>query len=237
MTHADLNRELSDEDRDQLARMLSRVVGGKISNLETLDGFLTALVICPEPIRPSEFVPLILSGKTEDGDLVFASEQEVEQFYNLLMRYWNEINRTFRDADIYMPYLFEDEDGVAHGNDWAKGFLEGTHLHHDAWTEIANDEERGGPFVPIWVLAYEHADDPSLRPYEEPVSGERREQLIAGMIAGAKKLYDMFRQDGRSIGARPLRSLASPPKVGRNDPCPCGSGKKFKKCCGQITFH
>jgi uncharacterized protein YecA (UPF0149 family) len=22
-------------------------------------------------------------------------------------------------------------------------------------------------------------------------------------------------------------------KVGRNDPCPCGSGKKFKKCCGE----
>ena len=86
MTHADLNHELSDEDRDQLATMLSRVVGGKISNLETLDGFLTALVICPEPIQPSEFVPLILSGKTEDGDLVFASSQEVEQFYNLLMR-------------------------------------------------------------------------------------------------------------------------------------------------------
>ena len=58
MTHADLNHELSDEDRDQLATMLSRVVGGKISNLETLDGFLTALVICPEPIQPSEFVPL-----------------------------------------------------------------------------------------------------------------------------------------------------------------------------------
>jgi uncharacterized protein YecA (UPF0149 family) len=24
----------------------------------------------------------------------------------------------------------------------------------------------------------------------------------------------------------------APPRVGRNDPCPCGSGKKFKKCCG-----
>ena len=24
------------------------------------------------------------------------------------------------------------------------------------------------------------------------------------------------------------------PKVGRNDPCPCGSGKKFKLCCGKI---
>ncbi|MEW6623620.1 MAG: SEC-C metal-binding domain-containing protein [Bacillota bacterium] len=25
----------------------------------------------------------------------------------------------------------------------------------------------------------------------------------------------------------------SEPKVGRNDPCPCGSGKKYKKCCGR----
>ncbi|MEN6337415.1 MAG: SEC-C metal-binding domain-containing protein [Phycisphaerales bacterium] len=23
------------------------------------------------------------------------------------------------------------------------------------------------------------------------------------------------------------------PKIGRNEPCPCGSGKKYKKCCGQ----
>jgi uncharacterized protein YecA (UPF0149 family) len=29
---------------------------------------------------------------------------------------------------------------------------------------------------------------------------------------------------------RPIRRTE--PKVGRNDPCPCGSGKKFKKCCG-----
>ncbi|GAG14309.1 unnamed protein product, partial [marine sediment metagenome] len=24
-------------------------------------------------------------------------------------------------------------------------------------------------------------------------------------------------------------------KIGRNDPCPCGSGKKYKKCCGATT--
>jgi preprotein translocase subunit SecA len=24
-------------------------------------------------------------------------------------------------------------------------------------------------------------------------------------------------------------------KIGRNDPCPCGSGKKYKKCCGKIN--
>jgi hypothetical protein len=30
-------------------------------------------------------------------------------------------------------------------------------------------------------------------------------------------------------GASPFTHAG--PKVGRNDPCPCGSGKKFKKCC------
>ncbi|HLD77418.1 MAG TPA: SEC-C metal-binding domain-containing protein [archaeon] len=31
--------------------------------------------------------------------------------------------------------------------------------------------------------------------------------------------------------ARPAVRNASGQKVGRNDPCPCGSGKKYKKCC------
>ena len=29
--------------------------------------------------------------------------------------------------------------------------------------------------------------------------------------------------------------MRSTPKVGRNDPCPCGSGKKYKQCCGKLT--
>jgi SEC-C motif-containing protein len=33
------------------------------------------------------------------------------------------------------------------------------------------------------------------------------------------------------VGPAPIKSAA--PKVGRNDPCPCGSGKKFKHCCGK----
>ena len=33
---------------------------------------------------------------------------------------------------------------------------------------------------------------------------------------------------------KPIAGLAGP---GRNDPCPCGSGQKFKKCCGKVTLH
>lgn len=38
-------------------------------------------------------------------------------------------------------------------------------------------------------------------------------------------------EDGELIGEKPM--VREEPKVGRNDPCPCGSGKKYKKCCGK----
>ena len=37
--------------------------------------------------------------------------------------------------------------------------------------------------------------------------------------------------DGSAAKPRPVRVEQ---KIGRNDPCPCGSGKKYKKCCGKV---
>ena len=34
--------------------------------------------------------------------------------------------------------------------------------------------------------------------------------------------------------AQPVRTE---PKIGRNEPCACGSGKKYKQCCGKVTLH
>ena len=40
-------------------------------------------------------------------------------------------------------------------------------------------------------------------------------------------------EDGNLVKDRPV--VREDPKVGRNDPCPCGSGKKYKKCCGRAA--
>jgi preprotein translocase subunit SecA len=40
---------------------------------------------------------------------------------------------------------------------------------------------------------------------------------------------------GGGLGATALAAAGSLPKVGRNDPCPCGSGKKYKHCHGQLN--
>ena len=42
---------------------------------------------------------------------------------------------------------------------------------------------------------------------------------------------DWLFADGNLVGEEPIKR--EEPKIGRNDPCPCGSGKKYKKCCGQ----
>jgi hypothetical protein len=56
-----------------------------------------------------------------------------------------------------------------------------------------------------------------------------------------ERLADVCEEQGRKVEASELRKQAKPSavatkvtkqKIGRNEPCPCGSGKKFKKCCG-----
>jgi preprotein translocase subunit SecA len=43
------------------------------------------------------------------------------------------------------------------------------------------------------------------------------------------------RAQGPAAGAAVAAMAAGMPRVGRNEPCPCGSGKKFKHCHGQLT--
>jgi uncharacterized protein YecA (UPF0149 family) len=81
--------------------------------------------------------------------------------------------------------------------------------------------------------------DPEMRPYDKPVTPELREKLLIGAAAGVMKIYRYFREQ-RLRTAPALRTGSgdrSPTKVGRNDPCPCGSGRKYKHCCGKVTLH
>ena len=112
-------------------------------------------------------------------------------------------------------------------------------LRREDWASLLDDEENGGSLVPIFALAHEHDPDPELRSYEEPIGSELRERLIVGMAAGVMRIYRYFEEE-RSMTlptseSTTYRRLA--PKVGRNDPCPCGSGKKYKHCCGKVTLH
>jgi uncharacterized protein len=166
----------------------------------------------------------------------FGSLDEANEILGLLMRHWNTIARTLNKGEVYGPILLPDENGMFHGNDWAHGFMRGTLMRHDGWAELVNDEEHGGCMVPIFMLHYEHGEDPEMRP--EPISPEKREEVIVHMAAGLLQAYRYFRSNRHiGTGARTSERRQSTHKVGRNDLCPCGSGKKYKRCCGRATVN
>ena len=222
-----------------MSDLLKRFGDKRAMNLETLDGFFAALICGPDDVPPSEYLPEIWGGDMVN-EPAFDAQPILQDFIALVTRHWNATCDALRSGDVFVPLLLEDEQGVARANDWANGFMRGMELRREGWAELLGDDEFGGSLVPIFALAHEHHPDPEMRPYKEPISAEQREKLIIGAAAGVMAIYDYFEAE-RLSGARRHGAATTfrrdAPKVGRNDPCPCGSGKKFKHCCGKTTLH
>ena len=58
---------------------------------------------------------------------------------------------------------------------------------------------------------------------------DRHQAVTDTAVTGTEE----FNLPGEKVIAEAAVPYHAPPKVGRNDPCPCGSGKKYKKCCGK----
>ena len=222
---------LTEAEIDRLADFLKSCKGGgKAMNLEELDGFFSALIAGPEPVMPSEYNRAVFGGEMSEA-VEFASIDEANEILGLMMRLWNTIASTLYKGEIHVPMIFEDQKGELHGNDWARGFMRGMHMRHEGWSDLVNDENYGDSLIPMMALYHEHDEDPEMRP--EPITPDKREQVIALMAAGLMNAYEYFRKEREGdLGVLAPESRRSTPKIGRNDPCPCGSGKKYKKCCG-----
>jgi uncharacterized protein len=227
------NEPLTDAELDRLGDFLEGCKSGKAMNVEELDGFFAALIAGPETVMPSEYNRELFGGETPE----FSNLEEAKEVLGLLMRHWNTIAGTLLKGDVYVPLLLQDDDGMAHGNDWARGFMRGMHMRHDGWAELMDDEEHGGCVVPMMMLYHEHDQDPKMRP--KPITAEQREDVIMHMAGGLVSAYRYFRSqrephEDNAFAPQPGRGT---PKVGRNDLCPCGSGKKYKKCCGGAAVN
>jgi uncharacterized protein len=230
---------LTDAELERLSGILSRFDNKRPMNIEQLDGFLAALICGPELVPPSEYLPEICGEDMLLRDTIDA-KSVLQDFLSLIMRHWNAIAHTLQSGEVFLPLLLEDESGTTRANEWAKGFLRAMELHRSAWAPLLGDEEHGGWLVPILALAHENDADPEMRPYDRLISPEAREKLIVGAAAGVMGIYRHF-QARRLVQSDMLDDATtfrrSMPKVGRNELCPCGSGKKFKHCCGRMTLH
>jgi SEC-C motif-containing protein len=86
-----------------------------------------------------------------------------------------------------------------------------------------------------WTRLVIHSHEPEVKPDVSYVDFTAY-YTDSGVESAMHEKSEFLRINGNWIFARPLRHGPAPiksaaPKVGRNDPCPCGSGKKFKQCC------
>jgi uncharacterized protein len=231
-----LDQPLTDAEYDHLEGILRRFSGERVMDIEEMDGFFAALVSGPATVPPSVYLNEIWGGEQAP----FATQRDLENFLNLAMRHWNFIARTLASRDlIFLPrFVTEEGEDVPRGNRWSHGFLRGIDLCREAWNEIFEDDDRFAILLPVMTLAHENDPDPDLRPWKAPPDRELREQVLAGLSVATQRLHDYFLVH-RTLEARRERTgpRQAAPKIGRNDPCYCGSGKKYKRCCGNVTIH
>ena len=202
--------------------------------LSELDGFLTGIAVGPELVLPSEWLPLIFGGDAPE----FADQDEAKTILGAIMGRYNEILRQIADDDLDLVF-WVDRDGGLIAADWAEGFLQAIMLRADAWERLFKSRRDGQFLYPILALCGDENGESLLG-----IAPDKEDHILAQAAdfipACVTAIAAYWRGKGPKQISMPLTPGAPQPhnastKVGRNHPCPCGSGKKFKKCCGKTA--
>lgn len=73
------------------------------------------------------------------------------------------------------------------------------------------------------------------RQQQEEAARQQQQMKLKHEEANALAAEQASEEPAATAAAPVQKPVAAGPKVGRNDPCPCGSGKKYKQCCGKLT--
>ena len=246
---------LTAKDQQSLKQLLVLAddQGCESFTLNELLGYLYGLAITPEIIVPSEWLSDIFGEEMPE----FESEKQAKKLIDTLFRVSNDFSSAFHNEELLFPYNMADLDEwmPEEVEEWTWGFQKALLLRPECWlqedTPLLSDEEEEENMSSLAIITAIAEPESAHELFETaPQRGEEDDHFWASLFAilptavqslqqHATKL-EKERQD-RLQGARDLSQPVRSIKVGRNDPCPCGSGKKYKKCCLRgkkvVPFH
>ena len=205
-------------------------------------GFLFVVACAPEQIQPSEWLPVIF----DDESASYSSLEEAKEVLPSLLSLYNELNRQIQEADIQLPIgcdirknpldNLEPDAPLSH---WARGFIAGYDWLVELWDAYTPEDLSEELGAQMMVLSFFASRDLAQAYLEET---KRKDNSLESMAAQMLDLFpdalNGFAHLGDSIQrvlrehSAELHQPARSDKIGRNERCPCGSGKKYKKCCG-----
>lgn len=224
----------------QLNRLSERLIALPPENdgmlLSEFDGFVTGILVCPEMILPSEWLPLVWG---EEIALHFADMDQATATLDAVMAHYNRVARGLAKTPTEFEAVYDKDplSGALMWEPWIIGFERAMQLRPEAWEATAEcgDEEIAST-IPMLLALHDIAEggtelgEDAVRELDA-MAPDMIPDLVANLNAWVKA-------KSRAQGPANLPDArAALAKVGRNDPCPCGSGRKFKKCCGANPIH
>lgn len=219
--------KFSEQERAALERWLaSPVFNNKALSVTQLQGFFCAVISSPDTIPASRWMPDVLG-----GELPYESLDQAQEFMDLLTRFYSSVSSALAEGQAPTLILKQQAsaDQALDYPAWCDGYILGWGLSTEEWLQPGNEVLKKLTF-PILLLSGAFKEDAERKngqfmPEDEY---EKLQQecmdVLPGAVAG---IYNFWQEHRKSA---PVRRGA--PKVGRNEPCSCGSGKKFKQCCG-----
>jgi uncharacterized protein len=247
-------QDLSDSEFAELDALLADVPE-PLEPLDAvmLDGFLCGVIVQPTLVEADAWLPYVFdAGGHRWGEAEPSPEQQRAR--SLILRRHAALNRSIAEYGGFDPFVLEpleaESDASAAtapdpGRDaqpvdpigaallpWVAGFEQALHLL-PGLVEL-NEPAVTTTLARLFRFLPESAGDPhgaaALVARERPLAS--LDEAIGEVVGCVAELYELTAPLRYKVQA--IRRDA--PKVGRNDPCPCGSGRKFKQCHGAASL-
>ena len=197
-------------------------VGRGFAHLSYSNGLMTAVIVGPELISPGEWLPEIVDLSSAQGEI-----EDVQLLTNLILLEYHKILESLAaDEKVYEPFFWEDNNERIVTKDWAEGFVDGIRLRPDAWIPVLQGDN---PVFGTLLYVLLQKDEPYAELAESGLNPE--EIFEAAQKETSKVVQSLHDFWAEQRSENPYMATRRIQKTGRNDPCPCGSGKKYKKCC------
>jgi len=226
---------LTEQELDRLENLLyADLFEGETMPLDTLQGFLCAVISGPETVPASVWLPLVF------GEIEYDTLAQGQELAALLLKFHESIASALangEDFDLILYGLEDDPDELDFAS-WSDGYVYGSQIGEVDWFETAGEFAHDlSEKMEVFFLLNGMLKEDAIKSKEPWLSAKEEKKLLAQAQEDMPDTIGAIYRFWRNLDT-PATVRRESPKVGRNDPCPCGSGKKFKQCCEEKpTLH